>query len=88
MYKLVSRNIKFYREYNRNPKNLKEKLTQLKRAEETDISRSLLSSIESENYYIEYSLAVISRCSKVCCIPLNWYFLEEPPKEFYSNKKI
>ena len=39
LYKLVSKNIKFYREHNKNPKYYEKKLTQLLLAEEAKISR-------------------------------------------------
>ena len=85
LYKLVSRNIKFYREHNKNPKYYEKKLTQLLLAEEAEISRSLISSIESEKYYIEFSISIVNRIAKVCNIPIHYYFLKEPPKEFWRN---
>ncbi len=84
--KMVSRNIAFYRKHHRNPKYFNKQLTQLALAEEILVSRSLISSIESEAFFVEFSLPVVNRCSKVCNIPLHWYFLPEPPKEFYQNK--
>lgn len=85
LYKLLSSNVKFYREHHRNPKYFNKKLSQLACAEEAQISRSLLSSIESRSYYIEFSIAVLNRLSKVCNIPISWYFLETPPEEFYKS---
>jgi len=84
MYKLVSKNIKFYREHNKNPKYFYKKLTQLLLAEETETSRSLISSIKSEKFYIEFSLAIVNRCAKICNIPLSYYFLKEPPEDFWK----
>jgi len=84
-YQMISKNIRFYREHNKNPKYFAKKLTQMACAEEAGISRSLLSGIESENFYLEFSIAVVNRLSIVCNIPLHWYFLEQPPKEFYEN---
>lgn len=85
LYQRISRNIKFYREHHRNPKYFDKKLSQIACAEEANISRSLLSGIESESFYLEFSIAVVNRLSIVCNIPLYWYFLEEPPKEFYEK---
>lgn len=87
MYKIVSKNIKFYREHHRNSKYIDTKLTQMKMSEEAEISRSLLSGIESQKFYIEFSLSVVNRCAVVCNIPLYYYFLKEPPKEFFENKE-
>lgn len=84
LYKLISKNIKFYREHNKNPKYFNKKLTQMALAEAAEISRSLISSIESEKYYIEFSISIVNRISKVCNIPLHYYFMKKPPEEFWK----
>lgn len=83
-YKLIAKNIKFYREHNKNPNYFNKKMTQFALAEEAQISRSLISSIESEKYYIEFSISIVNRIAKVCNIPLYYYFMNKPPEEFWK----
>lgn len=87
-FETVSKNIAYYRKNHRNPQFYQEQLTQLRLAEEIKISRSLISAIESQKHYVEFSMAIVNRCSKVCCIPVYYYFLEEPPEEFYNQDFI
>lgn len=86
--RMVSHNIRFYRLNHRNPKYLDKKLTQLVMSEEMQISRSLLSNIESKKVYVEFSMAIINRASKICNIPASWYLMSQPPKEFYEGSFI
>lgn len=84
VYRLVAKNIKFYREHNKNPEFYDRKLTQMLLAEHAEISRSLISSIESEKFYIEFSINIVNRIAKICNIPLHYYFMEQPPEEFWK----
>ena len=79
VFKMVAKNLKFYRLHHRNKKYFGKNLSQINAAEEMGISRSMLSGIESDNYYVEFSLSIVNRASVVYNIPLHYFFMKESP---------
>ena len=74
---MISRNIKFYRLNNNSKYGDKYgRISQERLAELCNVSRSLISNIESEKVKQTYSIAVILSISKILNIPFEEFFKE------------
>ncbi len=77
IYKIVSRNIKYYR-YNNKSKYADKygKITQERLAELCDVSLGLISNIESEKVHQTFSIAILYRIARVLNIDIKEFFTE------------
>ena len=76
IYELVSRNIKYYRLHNNSKFSTYGKMTQEKLAEVCDLSRSLISNIESKKVQQSFSIAVLYRISLALDVDISLFFKE------------
>ncbi len=73
----ISRNIKYYRIHNNSKYTDRYgRITQEKLAELCDVSRTLISNIESEKVKQTFSITVVASISKVLNIPFEEFFKE------------
>lgn len=77
IYKMISKNIKYYRLFNKSKYADEEgRISQEKLAELCHVSRSLIANIESVKVKQTFSIAVIASISKVLNIPFGDFFKE------------
>lgn len=77
IYLMVSRNVRYYRRYNHSEyADERGRITQERLAELCDVSRSLISNIESEKVKQTFSISIIATISKVLNVPLEEFFKE------------
>lgn len=75
IFSMISQNIKYYRLYNRSRYADKNgKISQERLAELCNVSRSLISNIESLRVKQTYSITVIATISKVLEVPFEEFF--------------
>jgi len=75
IFSMISQNIKYYRLYNHSKyANENGKISQERLAELCNVSRSLISNIESLRVKQTYSITVIATISKVLEIPFEEFF--------------
>ncbi len=77
IFLMISRNIKYYRLHNNSEFcDRYGKITQEKLAELCEVSRSLISNIESEKVNQTFSITIVATISKVLNIPFEEFFKE------------
>lgn len=77
IYKMISKNIKYYRLFNKSKYADEDgRISQEKLAELCNVSRSLIANIESVKVKQTFSIAVIASISKVLNIPFEDFFKE------------
>lgn len=77
IFTMISRNIKYYRLNNKSKYADKYgRISQEKLAELCDVSRSLISNIESEKVNQTFSITVIASISQILNIPFEEFFKE------------
>lgn len=77
VYLMISRNVRYYRQYNHSIyADERGRITQERLAELCDVSRSLISNIESERVKQTFSISIIATISKVLNVPLHEFFIE------------
>ena len=85
IFLIISRNIKYYRINNNSPYGDRYgRISQERLAELCDVSRSLISNIESEKVKQTFSISVIASISKVLNVPFEEFFKEH---EFTKDKQ-
>lgn len=78
IYSMISDNIKYFRLYNNSPHADKYgRISQEKLAELCDVSRSLISNIESKRVKQTFSIAVVASISKALNIPFEEFFRKQ-----------
>ena len=77
IFLMISRNVKYYR-LNNNSKYADKfgRITQEKLAELCNVSRSLISNMESEKVKQTFSITIIAAISKILDIPFEEFFKE------------
>lgn len=77
IFTMISNNVKYYR-LNNNSKYADEfgRISQEKLAELCDVSRSLISNIESKKVKQTFSITIIANISKVLNVPFENFFKE------------
>ncbi len=77
IFSMISKNIKYYRRYNKSPYADKYgRISQEKLAELCQLSQSLIANIESEKVKQTFSITVVASISKVLNIPFEEFFKE------------
>lgn len=77
IYKMISKNIKYYRLFNKSKYADEDgRISQEKLAELCNVSRSLIANIESVKVKQTFSISVVASISKVLNIPFEDFFKE------------
>lgn len=77
IFLMISRNVRYYRMYNHSKyADERGRISQEKLAELCQVSRSLISNIESEKVKQTFSITVIASIAKVLNIPFEEFFKE------------
>ncbi len=77
IFSMISRNVKYYRRYNKSKYADKYgRISQERLAELCQVSQSLIANIESERVKQTFSITVIATISKILGIPFEEFFKE------------
>lgn len=77
IFRMISRNIKYYRIHNNSNYGDKYgRISQERLAELCDVSQSLIANIESEKVKQTFSITVVATISKVLNVPFEEFFKE------------